>query len=908
MSDSRDENLLFGILALQLDFINQEQLVEAANKWMVAKSSHLGEILVKQGAITESDCEFVRSIVNKHVARSGSPKSSLELLKQHVPISDANEKIQTIFEGGTAEDAHAVSADGTTIWIPGASEHDSRFVRLRHLASGGLGVVSVARDQELEREVALKELSDRKRASNDAYERFVAEAKITGNLEHPGIVPIYGLGVTLDGSPYYAMRLIRGKNMQEEIVLLHGGRNGVRAGKKFSQLDAEHLRKLLRSLGMACNAVAYAHSRGVIHRDLKPGNIMLGKFGETIVVDWGLAKASGTANDSILRSEAPVHDSRDSSGSATVRGSVLGTHGYMSPEQASGQLDLVDQRSDVFGLGACLYSMLTDRVPFKGNTKEESLENARSYKLARLRELDSQIPRALEAVCLKAMAAKPADRYQNATELADDIDRWIAGEAVTAMPDPLLQRVFRWAREHQTLVTSTAVLLITTIVGLLIASVLINEQRNIARQERDRANDAAEERANQVEIANAALARSQASDLASLEIIELFVKNLANDGWASVPGMEAARIAMADAAVNRFKKLLEENANDPQIQKKAVRILVRSGNVYRMVGKVDRAAAQFDEAFALLDTMEKAGLIEGDILAVTCDTLFSYVNLIEETKGTAAALVVSSRYVDLSRKRLATNPKHAGAQLSLTMALTQRSSFSLDLNQLEDAAREAAEALQLYAEVAKSPYGSQPFLPAFAITALDTEAKVLMQKGKFEEAATKIQELVTTSGTAKQTFPNSVDIAFFSLQSIDTAGRLAFAKGAFDTGIAKLQEYIDKVKMISSEFPEIAGFKRELLKAQADVGLFAFKQGNISTAKEYSEECMKEIDLAKLSADAPVIELKSRLKLLALACVLAQHSGTVSSELEEKLNAIRDKVKELDPTSAVLRETAELVQ
>ena len=153
---------------------------------------------------------------------------------------------------------------------------------------------------------------------------------------------------------------------------------------------------------------------------------------------------------------------------------------------------------------------------------------------------------------------------------------------------------------------------------------MISEQRNIARQERDRANEAAEERAKQVEIANAALSKSQASDLASLEIIELFVKNLANNGWASVPGMEGARIAMADAAVKRFEKLLEENPNDPLFQKKAVRILVGSGNVYRMVGKVDLASERFNEAFALLDSLEKDGLVEGGILAATCDTLFAY--------------------------------------------------------------------------------------------------------------------------------------------------------------------------------------------------------------------------------------------------------------------------------------------
>ena len=908
MSDARDENLLFGILALQLDYINQSQLVDAANKWMVEKSSRLGAILVKQGAISEADCDFIRSIVDKHVARSGSPKSSLELLKQHEPIADAKEKLQTIFDGNTSADVQPINHDGTTIWIPDSSENKSRFVRLRHLASGGLGVVSVARDQELEREVALKELSDRKRTSGDAYERFVSEAKITGNLEHPGIVPIYGLGATADGSPYYAMRLIRGKSLQEEIEILHGGKRANRTPSKFSKFDAEHLRKLLRSLGMACYAVAYANSRGVIHRDLKPGNIMLGKFGETIVVDWGLAKASGAPEDSVLRSEPPVHDSRESHGSATIMGAVLGTPGYMSPEQANGWLDQVDQRSDVFGLGACLYSILTDRVPFKGNTKEESLENARSYKLARLRELDSQIPAALEAVCLKAMAAKPADRYQHATELADDIDRWIAGEAVTAMPDPLLQRVFRWARQHQTLVTSTAVLLITTIVGLSIASVLISEQRNIARQERDRANEAAEERAQEVELKKAALSKSQASVLASLQIIELFVKSLADNGWANVPQMEPARVAMVDMAVQRFNQLLEENPGDPLIQKNAVRFLIRCGNLYRMVGKLDTARERFNEAFKLIDELENDGLIKDASLALACDNLFAYVNLTEEVNGTAAAMAINNRYVELSRKRLAVDSRPAGAQLSLMMALTQRSSLSLDINHLEEAAKEAAEALSLYEEVLKSTFASQGFLPTFAITARDTEVKVLIRQGKFEAAAEKLQELVTLSEAAKLKFPDDADIRLFAAQHIETAAKLEFAKGEFDGGLVKLQAYIEHVKKLAADFPKVAGHQRAITRCQAEAGLFALKDGDISTAKEYAEIGMKQLDLSNLTVERPMVVLKNDLRILTLAHALARRDGTVPSELEDKLNSIRDKVKELDPTSAVLRETAELVQ
>ena len=228
----------------------------------------------------------------------------------------------------------------------------TRFQILRPHAKGGLGEVFVARDEELNREVALKEIQARHADQPESRGRFVREAEITGGLEHPGIVPVYGLGQYADGRPFYAMRFIRGESLKKAIARFHQ-----RASATDRRADARHLRQLLGRFIAVCNAIAYAHSRGVMHRDLKPGNIMLGKYGETLVVDWGLAKSGESSEADWSTTILPEPHARSEPGRRfeTQAGSAMGTPAYMSPEQAAGRIDLLGPASDIYSLGATLY-------------------------------------------------------------------------------------------------------------------------------------------------------------------------------------------------------------------------------------------------------------------------------------------------------------------------------------------------------------------------------------------------------------------------------------------------------------------------------------------------------------------------------------------------------------------------
>jgi WD40 repeat protein/tRNA A-37 threonylcarbamoyl transferase component Bud32 len=359
-----------------------------------------------------------------------------------------------------------------------------RYRPVRYHARGGLGEVWVARDAELNRDVALKLIRPEKRDDAESRRRFLMEAEVTARLGHPGVVPVYGLVQGEDGQPCYAMRFIDGETLSEAVRRFHEADAG--PGRDGGERSLA-LRGLLDRFVAACNTIAYAHSRGVLHRDIKPGNIMLGKYGETLVVDWGLAKVIGRDEQARAGDEETLTPGGAGQGDPTRLGAAMGTPAYMSPEQAAGRWDAIGPASDIYSLGATLYVMLTGEAPFKSGQAGEVLAQVQRGDYVPPRRLKPNVPPALEAVCLKAMALRPEDRYRTASDLASDVQRWLADQPVAAWREPLSQRVARWSRRHRAWVRAGVLALAGVALVCVAALVVVEDFRSKEADQRQRA-------------------------------------------------------------------------------------------------------------------------------------------------------------------------------------------------------------------------------------------------------------------------------------------------------------------------------------------------------------------------------------------------------------------------------------
>ncbi len=472
-------DLLLGLLALQIDFISREALSSALHARARADALSLGQVLVDQGSLNPDTHALVEALVHRHLelhghdpARSAAslriPEDVREELRQlHAPALPDHNSLSP------PEEDHSSVPRSPGLGTPTSA--GQRFHLLRPHARGGLGEVWVARDEELHREVALKEIRGQYADKPENRARFVREAEITGSLEHPGIVPVYGLGQYADGRPFYAMRFIQGGNLKEAIQHLHRAEaNSRNAGERILAL-----RQLLYRFRDVCNAIAYAHSRGVLHRDLKPSNIMLGRYGETLIVDWGLAKPFAKSDGAAPGDEEPLRPVLRPE-SETVTGEGLGTPQFTSPEQAAGRWNQLGPASDVYSLGATLYCLLTGRAPFPDPREvglQEVLHRVQLGEFPPPRRINPQVPAALEAICLRAMALRPDARYSTALALAEDVEYWLADEPVTVYREPWGVRLRRWRRSHKTLVTATAVLLLTAIGATMLGTLVLGRER-----------------------------------------------------------------------------------------------------------------------------------------------------------------------------------------------------------------------------------------------------------------------------------------------------------------------------------------------------------------------------------------------------------------------------------------------
>jgi serine/threonine-protein kinase len=368
---------------------------------------------------------------------------------------------------------------------PHAAEAAShpRYVILGEAGKGGMAVVHIARDLELIRKVALKRLAGSAAAHDDVQARFLREVQISAQLDHPNIVPVYGLEVGPDGVPAYAMKLVEGQTLDAFLKETRAFHERDQAPDEMHALPArlEHFLKV-------CDAIAYAHDKGVVHRDLKPANVMLGRHHEIYVMDWGICRVlrlPDAGGDGIEGLDDSVEADADTH---TRVGTVVGTARYMAPEQAQGRNDEISPATDQYALGLMLYEIATLQAPYEGGSVVDVLARAARAEVRPVRHAftSGQVPAEIAAIIRRATAARPADRYRDVRAFATDIRRYLRGDAVEARPDSLWQKTARTVARHRQAVL-TGIVALVALVAMGTAGLLYrHEQALLATEARER--------------------------------------------------------------------------------------------------------------------------------------------------------------------------------------------------------------------------------------------------------------------------------------------------------------------------------------------------------------------------------------------------------------------------------------
>jgi serine/threonine-protein kinase len=582
-----ERNLLFAAFALRGALIDLPALTTACRAWAGRHDTPLADVLVRQGAITPDDRAHLDYLVARHLERHhGDSRAGLASLAtpdlRHALAATGDLAVAASVAGLPLPPPVAAADLPTRVERmvapqPGSdgAADEPRYRRLHPHAAGGIGQVWLAYDNAIGREVALKELRPETSADPACRQRFLDEARVTGQLEHPGIVPVHELVRPADGTqPYYIMRFVKGRTLRAAIETYHASAQAGRASRV-------EMLGLLNAFVAVCNAVAFAHAQGVLHRDLKGQNVILGDFGEVVVLDWGLARrVKGGAESAGLETGITAAASY-----ATLPGQVMGTPGYMAPEQAAGQIDLIDARTDVYGLGAILYEILTARPPFTTGVALDTgtdtaldlpalLRRIQSEAPTPPRQLNRRVPAPLQAICLTALARDRDDRYGSAAELAREVQRWLADEPVTAYPEPFHLRVARWGRRNRLAVTGLAVLLVCAVVGLAVTTLLVNQERDRT----DRARDRAEK--------NYTFARDAVKKL----YVQVSEEQLPNE-----PGLQRVRRKLLETA-SAFYASLAASEDDPELRSEQGKTLLALAEVLKQMGETDQALKHLDEA------------------------------------------------------------------------------------------------------------------------------------------------------------------------------------------------------------------------------------------------------------------------------------------------------------------------
>jgi serine/threonine-protein kinase len=806
-STAADRNLIFGLVALQMDFVSREQLLDAMHAWMIRKSTPLAQVLRERGVLNDRRAALLDELVEEHISKHGDAQASLAAIRvepimrqqlHHLDDADVQASLASLPNANVTTDPLATSA---STFVPTGL----RYRRLREHARGGLGEVFVALDEDLKREVALKEIQDCYADQPEARARFLREGEITGKLEHPGVVPVYGLGTYPDGRPYYAMRFIRGESMQEAIRRFH------QADEQPQRDPGERslaLRELLGRFVAVCNAVAYAHTCGVIHRDLKPANVMLGEYGETIVVDWGLARVLDQPSSEQTTAERPVLLGLGSTTEPTEMGRVVGTPAYMPPEQADGRTDRLGPHSDVFALGATLYALLTGQPPYAG---ADVLALAYRGDVVPARQRKRSVPAALEAVCARAMARRRQDRYPTARALAQEVQRFLADEPVEAYREPLGDKLRRWSRRNRTVVAGGVILLLCGVVGLSLGLWAVS-------REQARTAAALEQAEKNLELAEANLA------LARQAVDECF--NVAREHpLFRSPRMEKVRKLLLEKTLPFYKNFRSQKPDDLDLKRQQAEQLFRVGIIEHTLGRPREALDAYREAGIVYAELADAHPAETRYRQNVGRALNNQGDMLDRLGERARAIEEHHKALAIREKLVQAHPEVAEHWFDLLATYINLGSMET-ASKIVQACRKARDlGMKL---VKEHPHESR-YRSSLA-TAHNNLALALEARRQHQEALDEYQASADLHARLMKDHPDEPEHAGDLVRTLSNQGLLLAAMQKPEEALREYRRAAEVGKKLIADHPDVPVYRHYLSRALNNLGLLLTDQNRAEEA------------------------------------------------------------------------------
>ncbi len=934
-------NLAVGLAAIERGLIDRQQLTKLLTLCSTGLGMSLLEVLKTHKVLDQlALAELLKQLENESVVH-------LQVSDEGVPLDETNaltavagqteafvsveENEQTLSPTTNPVPSHKTDADFPTM-ISGAdagsdsmsfdlaagstapknqssrskpvdSDHflseTNRFEKIESHAKGGLGVVFLGRDKQLDRHVAVKEIRTNLANIKEVRERFEFEARVTGSLEHPCVVPVYAFGEHKDGSPYYAMRFIRGQSLKQAIDRLYGraklDNRDVDSdvdGSKPISLTGAPFRNLLTRLVGTCNGIAFAHSRGILHRDIKPSNIMLGKYGETLVVDWGLAKYIGTPEDASLTSYLHAGIS-GSSPSATIAGTTIGTPLFMSPEQAAGKLDELTPASDIYSLGSTLFMIVTGTYPYLGDSPREVVEKVKTGHFTPPRQIRASIPRPLAAICEKAMAFKPSDRYLTALEMASDIEKYLAGDPVTAYPEPWHVRIWRWIRNHQTAATAAAVLLLTTTIGAFVGMGLIGAEQKKTNQTLLDLRVANAETEQAFVIAEKALADEKSAAAVTKNSLSLITDDLVGQMLARNSELEETDRKLLQNILGQFENFTQGNSESPTAVALRAEGFQRIADLQRRLGDRTQSQSSYQSARELIENVLIEDPQQADYLAIK-STIDANTGILFADQGNCRDSIEHFSNAIETLHQLGQLDKVSDAiDLKLAKVLGNRANNYARLGDTQLAKTDYVSAAKL---LGQPEHQFQPqWMRESARNRVSLASLLSNKMRRHADAAKEYQSAIKTYELLTSKLGDDPEIQFEQTSARSNLGVVLAKLNKNVTAESILRAAFDEAKQLAETYPGFGKFQRLFAETSTQLA----KQLAVSSP-EQAEEMLRDAKrmLTEL-ADRQPSELLFKKDLAhtigVLASLRAAHDFPEATSLFEQQLSQWQQLTELDP-------------